>query len=184
MSDKTNQRDAAISGFRQREAEAARDLSDRTRNEQERARQQTANLTAWATLAFPAISTGVTQANDDFARRGSPFLVRQTPDGRPGFATYEIHQSGNLRREAALVFELHSDGIVRAGTDARGADFPAGVAVNSVTHQWAEQAAEKVIIAVLGGQRMPVPDDDFIKDGLQTRVPNQPRTGRTRSRDD
>jgi hypothetical protein len=36
------------------------------------------------------------------------------------------------------------------------------------------------MFAVLGGQRMPIPDDDFIKDGLQTRVPNQPRSGRPR----
>jgi hypothetical protein len=180
MSDKTNPRDLAINAFRQREAEAARISSEKMLTQQERARRQTASLTAWSTLAFGAISMGVTQTSNDFAQRGSPFLIRQTPDGRPGFASFEIHRSGNLRREAALVFELHTDGIVRAGTDARGADLPAGIAVDGVTPQWAEQVTEKVMLAVLDVQRLPVPDDDSIKDGLQTRAPNQPRSGRTR----
>ena len=94
---------------------------------------------------------GVTQAGDDFARRGSPFLIRQTPDRRPGVAGDQVHRSGNVQREAALAFVLHVDGLVRAETDARGADLQDGVAVDEVTAQWAEKVAEQVMFAVLSG---------------------------------
>jgi hypothetical protein len=55
VSDNANPRDAAISAFRQREAEATRTSSQQTRAQQEQARQQEANLTTWSTRAFNAI---------------------------------------------------------------------------------------------------------------------------------
>jgi hypothetical protein len=184
MNDKANPRDAAISAFRQREAEAARTSSQQTRAQQERARQQETNLTAWSTRAFGAISMGVMHVSDDFARRGSPFIIRQRPDGRPGIAGFEVHRSGSLHREAALAFGLDTDGVVRAETDARGADLLEGIAVDGVTPEWAEKIAEQVMLAVLGGQRTPIPGDDanFMSAGYQTYVPNQPRSGRSRRR--
>jgi len=181
MSDKANSCDAAISAFRQREAEAGRISSEQARAEQEQSRRYEASLTAWSTRAFNAISMGVTQVSNDFAHRGSPFIIRKRPDGRPAIAGFEVHRSGSLDREAALTFVLNPDGLVRAETDARGAKLPDGIAVGAVTPQWAEQAAEQVMFAVLGGQRLTVPnDDDFMKGGFQTRVPNQPRSGRVR----
>jgi hypothetical protein len=166
MSDKSNPRDAAISAFRQREAEATRFSNEQAHVQQEQARQQEANLTTWSTRAFGAISMGVMQVSDDFARRDSPFIIRQRPDGRPGIAGFEVHRSGKLDQEAALKFRLDADGVVRAETDAHGADLPEGVAVDAVTRQWAEQVAEQVMFAVLGDPRMPIPDDDFIKGGF------------------
>jgi hypothetical protein len=179
MSDKTNPRDAAINAFRQCEAEATRASSEQARAEQAEARRQEAYLTAWSTQAFVAISMGVGQLSDDFARRGSPFIIRQIPDRRAGVAVFEVHRSGDLNREAALEFVLRPDGLVRAETDARGAELPHDIAVDAVTPQWAEQVAEQVMFAVLGGQRMPT-RADFMKGGFQTRVPTQPRSGRSR----
>src|SRR5215211_6625343 len=102
----------------------------------------------------------VIQISNDFAQSGSPFIIRQRPDGRSGTACFEIHRSGNVQREAALEFVLQSDGLVCAGTDAQGANLPDAIAVDEVTPQWAEQAAEQAMFAVLGGRRMPIPDDD------------------------
>jgi hypothetical protein len=180
MSNDANPRDAAISAFRQREAEAGRVSSEQARAEQEQSRRHEASLTAWSTQAFNAISLGVMQVGNDFAQRGSPFIIRQRPESRPGIAGFEVHRSGSLDQEAALTFILHPDGLVRAETDARGAKLLDGIAVDAVTPQWAEQAAEQVMFAVLDGQRMPIPDDDFMKSGFQTRAPNQPRSSRLR----
>jgi hypothetical protein len=152
MSDKTDPRDAAINTFRERQAMATQVTGDRARVEEERARKQEADLTAWATHAFGAISTGVTQVSDDFARRGSPFIIRQRPDQRRGIACFEIHRSGHLQREATFAFVLNADGLVRAETDAHGASLPEGIVVAAVTPQWAEQAAEQVMLVVLKSQ--------------------------------
>jgi hypothetical protein len=183
MTEQPNKRDAAIKGFLQREADAARASSEKMRAKQEEARHQEANLTTWLTRAARAISTGIIQLSDDFARRGSPFIIRQRPDSRRGAASFEIHRSGSLPTEASLEFILQPDGLVRAKTDARGVNLPDDVAVDAVTPEWAERAAEEVMCAaVLDGQRIPVPDDDFMKGGFQTRVPVQPRSGRSHRR--
>jgi|SRR5579862_1994296 len=125
-----------------------------------------------------AILLGVMQVSDDFARRDSPFIIRQRPDGRQGIAAFLVDRSGSLPREAALAFALDADGMVRAETDARDAVLPDGVAVDAVTPVWARQVAEEVMFAILG---TPIPDD-FVSPGGQTYVPNQPRSGRHRQR--
>jgi hypothetical protein len=153
MRDNTNPRDAAIVAFQRRQANAVQTSSERTRAEQEEACRQEANFTAWSTCAFGEISAGVMRLGDDFARRGSPFVISLRPSGRPGTATYVVHISGSPHCEATLTFALHADGLVRSETDARGISQPEGVAVESVTSEWAEQAAEQVMFAVLGGQQ-------------------------------
>jgi hypothetical protein len=153
MRDNANQRDAAIVAFQRREATAAQTSNERTRAEQEEARRQEANFTAWSTRAFGEISAGVTRLGADFARRGSPFVISHRPSGRPGTAAYVVHISGGPHSEAALTFVLQSDGLVRSETDAHGANLPEGVAVESVTSEWAEKAAEQVMLAVLAGQQ-------------------------------
>jgi hypothetical protein len=180
MTEKVNRRDAAISAYVQREADAARAASDRARAEQEQAHQQQTNLSTWQNRALVAIATGVIQTSDDFARRGSPFIIRRRPDCPLGTAAFEVHRSGSLHQEAELLFALQPGGSVRAETNATGADLPVGIAVDAVTPEWAEQAAEQVLFAVLGGQRIPIPEDDFIKGGFQTSVPVQPRRPRRR----
>jgi hypothetical protein len=149
MTENENPRDAAIKAFRQREVKTAQASGEQSRAVQQEAQRQQANLTSWMTIAFPAISHGVSQVSDDFARRGSPFLIRQRPDTRPGIASYEVHRSGSLHREAALAFGLDADGYVRFETDARGAKLPEGVKVEAVTAEWAAGAAEQVLFAVL-----------------------------------
>lgn len=155
MRDNVNPRDAAILAFQRRQAGAARTSNERTRAEQEEARRQEANFTAWSTRAFGEISAGVTRLGQDFAQRGSPFVISHRPSGRPGTATYVVHISGSPHCEASLTFALHSDGRVQTETDARGVNLPEGVAVDSVTSEWAEQTAEQVMFAVLAGQEPP-----------------------------
>ncbi len=179
MNDKANPRDAAISAFRQREADAARISSEQAQAEQAESRQYAANLTAWSTGALGAISMGVMQVSNDFARRGSPFLIRQKPESRLGIATFEIHRSGSLHRDMALTFSLDGDGVVRAGTDARGADLPDSVAVDEVTPEWAEKVAEQVMFAVLASGQAAIASDGS---GGQTSAPNQSRSGRLQRR--
>jgi hypothetical protein len=152
MGDKVNSREAAISAFWQREAEAARASSGHIHAQLRSAQRQEMNLIAWSTSACGAISMGVTQASNDFAQRGSPFVIRQSPDRRR-MASFEVRRCGSPYREATLSFVLDPYGIVRAETDAPAADLPDGVAVGAVTPQWAEQAAEQVMFAVLGRKR-------------------------------
>jgi len=153
MRDNANRRDAAILAFQRRQGKAAQPPHDRARAEQEDARRQEANFTAWSTHAFGEISAGVTRLSNDFARRGSPFVISHRPGGRPGTAAYVVHVSGSPHSEATLAFILHPDGLVRTETDARAASLPDGVAVDAVTSEWAEQMAEQVMFAVLGCQQ-------------------------------
>ena len=153
MRDNANRRDAAILAFQRRQGKAAQTPQDRTGTEQEEARRQEANFTAWSTHAFGEISAGVTRLSNDFARRGSPFVISHRPGGRPGTAAYVVHISGNPHGEAMLTFILHPDGLVQTETDARAVSLPDGVAVDAVTLEWAEQTAEQVMFAVLGGQQ-------------------------------
>jgi len=174
--DRAHRRDAAITAFRHREAEAGRISSEQALAELEQSRRHEKSLAAWSTRAFDAISSGVMEVSNDFARRGSPFIIRQRPDGRLGIAAFELHRSGSLQPHATLTFALDPDGRVRAETDVQGAAIQEGIAADSVTSQWAERAAEQVIFLVLDGQRMPVPDDDVSK----TPSLNQSRNGRRR----
>ncbi len=76
--------------------------------------------------------------------------------------TFEVRPSGQLNRLSSLVFNLDDRGLVHVITDARGADLPEPVPVSEVTSDWAEQAAEQLMIFELDGRRIPVPDDDGI----------------------
>jgi hypothetical protein len=62
---------------------------------------------------------------------------------------------------ATLTFDMdaNEDGTVRPSTTARGCDpFPASVRLADVTSEWAEQVTDIVMIAVLRGQQIPIPD--------------------------
>src|ERR1700739_4457294 len=111
MSDQTNPRDAAIEAFLRREAEKNRDASDLAQLQQEETSKWHELLETWSNRTFQTIATGVTAASSDFARRGSPFIVRHPGQDRVGIANFEVHRSESLIREATLTFALGQDGL-------------------------------------------------------------------------
>jgi hypothetical protein len=66
-------------------------------------------------------------------------------------------RSGNLRSLAKLRFELKEDQVL-ATTTAKGAVFPSSVPLNGVNNDWVELVAEEVLIAMLDGNRVQIPD--------------------------
>jgi len=123
---------------------------------------------------------GVSKSNQEFGQRGCDFNFAQQQSAVRAAAVYEVRLSGRLQRVATLTFVLRDDGRVHVETDARGAALPAPTAQTDVTAEWAEKAADQVMIAVLKGQSTTAEDGDFMKGGFQTRVLTQPRSGRRR----
>jgi hypothetical protein len=152
-------RKAAIRGFQDREASEQRVKVDQQAIQQANARRHEQHMLSWATSAHQSIHHGVTAANDAFLGDGSPYVLSSAPDTSISAVSYEVRRSGSLRVEATLTFALDAEGFVRPDTSARGCeDFPDPMAVGEVTAAWAEDVAEVVLIAVLGGQQMRIPD--------------------------
>jgi hypothetical protein len=144
--------DAALQKFRKREEELQRVAAERERAANSQARSKQENLSIWSTAAFHAISLGVQGFSDDFARQGSPFLVRQVHGAPLGSAHFEVHRSGGLRSEGDLKFVLQEDGRVWVATSLTFAKLPPAMAVDQVTAEWAKDAAKRVMVTVLDGQ--------------------------------
>jgi hypothetical protein len=152
-------RKTAIRGFQDREASAQRSKADKQAIQQANARRQDQHLLSWANSAYQTIYHGVMAANDASLRDGSPYVLSSAPDTSISAVSYEVRRSGSLKVEATLTFALDADGFVRPDTSARGCEeFPEPMAVGEVTAGWAEDVAQLVLIAVLGGQRMRIPD--------------------------
>jgi hypothetical protein len=105
----------------------------------------------------PTINQSIRSVSEDFARRGSPLLISSTPAQNTGSAVYDVRRSGNLRSLAKLRFELKEDQVL-ATTTAKGAVFPCSVPLNGVNNDWVELVAEEVLIAMLDGNRVQIPD--------------------------
>ncbi len=180
MSDEPNKRDAAIRAYRERESRQAQVAAEQNRSREEMAQRQQQHLTTWTTVASNVISIGVLGCGDDFARRGSDFIIASQPTEHPGCLEFDVRRSGKRGAIAKLTFTLRDDGLVHAATTARGAKLPEAASVDTVTAKWADDAAEQVMFSVLGAHRIANDEPDFMRGGLQTYVPNQPRRGRAR----
>jgi hypothetical protein len=156
--DSQSRRAAAIKAFQDREVQAAQRQADEDRQRRERAERQQAALNTWRFTTVKTIVDAVTKVGNDFANQRSPLLLIYVPSAARA-VTFEVRRSGQLNRLSSLVFELDDRGLVHAVTDARGADLPAPVSVSEVTYDWAEQAAEQLMVFELDGRRIPIPDD-------------------------
>lgn len=162
MTEKPNPQDArkaAVQAFRDREAAAARAKEDQKAAEQEKAKVLAQNRQQWST-ASDTIHRGVMASSEAFAREGSEYTIPSRPHtGVATAVTYDIQQSGSLNIVATITFAMDTDGMVRPSTIARGCDdFPPPTDVAFVTAEWATEATDIVMIAVLRGQQMRVPD--------------------------
>ncbi len=159
MSERSNALDAAapVDGKSETHAGHAADRADALSEE---VRSQQEALMAWS--AVGAISNAVGRVSDDFARRGAGFVFVKKPSIEPSVVNFEIRRNGSIKPDAWLNFALFKDGIVAASTSAPGVRLPGSLPVTEVTQEWAEQAAEQVLFAVLGDRRMPVPGNDSI----------------------
>jgi hypothetical protein len=152
-----SKRDAAIKRFQEREAQSRKQAADEEEKRREQERWINEILETWTSAAFPTINQSIRSVSEDFARRGSPLLISSTPAQSTGSAVYDVRRSGNLRSLAKLRFEL-KEGQVVATTTANGVVFPSSVPLNEVNSAWAELVAEEVLIAMLDGNRMQIPD--------------------------
>jgi hypothetical protein len=152
-------RDAAIQRHNERAARQQQATAEQERQREAAAVRDERNAATWPT-AFNAISLGVTNANNYFAQRDTPYVISQYPNTAvPYSASYEIKPSGKLDRAALFTFAMDDDGLVQITTDAYGvADLPHAVPVADATASWAQKAADQVMIAVLDGQRMRIED--------------------------
>jgi hypothetical protein len=157
--DSQTRRAAAIKAFQDREVQAAQRQADEERQRREHAEHQQAALNTWRSTTVKTIVEAVTKVSNDFANQRSPLLLIHVPSIVKS-VTFEVRRSGQLNSLASLKFDLDNHGLVHASTDARGADLPEAVPVSEVTSDWAEQAAEQLMIFELDGRRMPIPDDD------------------------
>jgi hypothetical protein len=79
--------------------------------------------------------------------------------GKDTAVSYEIRPSGSLEVVATATFAMGANGTVHPDTSARGCDpFPAPVQVADVEEAWARKVTDIFMFAVLGGQRIPIPD--------------------------
>jgi hypothetical protein len=130
-----------------------RHAADRHRALIERMHRHGEMLNIWNGKALQVISNTVRGVGEDFARRGlSDFVFVQRLIFRSGEVDFEVRLSGIVNPEAWLTFQMDLEGVVHADTGARGAQLPEAVAVSEVTSQWAEQAAEQVMFAILKGE--------------------------------
>jgi hypothetical protein len=84
----------------------------------------------------------------------------------------------------ALTFGIDADGVVRAGTGARGAALPDSVTADEVTPEWSEKVAEQVMFVVIGDRQAPITNDaDLTSAGGADARSNQSRSGRLQRRD-
>jgi hypothetical protein len=112
MSDEPNKRDAAVKAYRERESGRVQAAAERNRSREEATRRQGQYLTSWTTLAANVISTGVLGCGEDFARRGSEFVIASQPSEHPGHLQFDVRQSGKRGAIATLTFTLRDDGLV------------------------------------------------------------------------
>ena len=150
-------RDAAIKRFQEREAQSCKQAAEDEEKRRSQERRTNEKLETWASAAFPTINQSIRSVSEDFARRGSPLLISSTPAQNTGSAVYDVRRSGNLRSLAKLRFELKEDQVV-ATTTAKGTVFPSSVPLNGINSDWVELVAEEVLIAMLDGNRMQIPD--------------------------
>jgi hypothetical protein len=114
----------------------------------ERDRQNRENLARWRSATLPTINQSVQRVSEDFADRGSPFLLSPIPVQIEGSAIFRVKTSGGHRLLPKLQFDL-ADGQVTATSTVPGAELPSTVPVRDVTGEWAEHVAERVLIAML-----------------------------------
>jgi Flp pilus assembly protein TadG len=161
MTDKADEgRRAAVRRSQQREADEAQAKADQEAAQQAKAKVLEHNKHQWTSVAFDTIHRGVMASSEAFAREGSAYMIRSKPEVRADNAvTYYIQPSGSLSPVATLAFSMDANGMVRPTTSPRGCGaFPASVRVADVTAAWATEVADIVMIAVLDGQRIPIPD--------------------------
>jgi hypothetical protein len=145
MTKNAHRRDSAIQAYRRREADQAQ---AKAASREEVARTQRV-MTEWANVAAPMIRAAVSRCAEDFARRDSPFHLDSEESEDPRKIEFRVRRRNVRGSVARLTFSLANDGIVRAESDARGTTLPQAVLVDTVTAQWANNAAEQVMLAVL-----------------------------------
>lgn len=131
--------------------QAARDESDK-KWQQDR--------TEWATATRQAITLGVEKSSTEFRNERCPYVIveRGTTHVSVSYDVVPIQRS-RMPPPASFSFVLKKDGQVHPETTAKGCeDFLAPISVRSATADWAEKVADSVMTAVLGGQRMRIPD--------------------------
>jgi hypothetical protein len=113
----------------------------------------------WLTNASQTIRAGVLASSNGFAHQGCNYVIGGPDNTTPFSLGYRIVPSGRpTRTEAEFSFALR-DGSVCPATTARGCeDFPSPVPVGDVTQDWVEDVADSVMTALLGGQRIRIPD--------------------------
>jgi hypothetical protein len=131
----------AIGRFQEREIDALRRAD-------ELERQGRGDLSKWRHTALPTINQSVHRVSEDFAERGSPFLLSSVPVQIEGSAIFRIKSSEGHRLLPKLQFDL-ADGQVTATTTVPGAELPSTVPMTDLTGEWVEHVAERVLIAML-----------------------------------
>jgi hypothetical protein len=114
----------------------------------EKDRQSRADLARWRSATLPTINQSVQRVSEDFADRGSPFLLSSVPVQIEGTAIFRVKTSGGHRLLLKLQFDL-ADSQVTATSTVPGAELPSTVQVRDLTGEWAEHVAERVLIAML-----------------------------------
>jgi hypothetical protein len=94
--------------------------------------------------------------SDDFAVRGSPFLLSCILLQPEGSAAFRVKTASGVRLFAKLQFDL-ADGQVTATSTIVDAHFLPCVAVKHVAPEWVELAAERVLIAVINAASNHIP---------------------------
>jgi hypothetical protein len=152
-------RDAAVLAHQNRNDAERKRKAELAASHEERAKKVREDRQVWTADAIPKIGAGAVAAAGAFARRGSTYVILPAPDVSPDSVTYKVCPSGKPSHiEASFTLELR-DGHVYPHTTARGCDkFPDAVLVSEVTQDWVEDVADSVMTAVLGGQRMSIPD--------------------------
>ena len=136
-----HERIAAINRLREHEAQAQSRVVEKERQERE-------DLATWKKMTLPMISHAIQGVSEDFARRGSPFVFSTIPVQSDGSAFFRVKSTGGLRLLSKVQFDL-ADGQVVATTLVSGVHLPSPVPMKDVTREWAERAAEEVLIAVI-----------------------------------
>ena len=136
-----DQRTDAIRRFQEHEAEAQRRAAKRERQRKE-------DLATWSSAVLPTINQSVQGVSQDFVARGSPFLFAAIPVQMEGSVIYRVKTTEGVRLFAKLEFDLTYGEVIASSTVA-GTHLPSSVPLIELSREWAEAAAEEVLIAVL-----------------------------------
>ncbi|WP_316202827.1 MULTISPECIES: hypothetical protein [unclassified Bradyrhizobium] len=155
-----NPRRAAVRRHNEGLERAAKQTAQQQAARDEREKKWQQDRTEWVTAARQAITLGVEKSNNEFRTEECPYVIAERGDTHVSVSYHIVPiQRSRMPPPASFSFVLKNDGNVHPETTANGCeDFPAPIAVRSVTAEWAEKVSDCVMNAVLGGQRMRIPD--------------------------